>query len=163
MSRKQLAIAGSGEGRTTSDRRNQNDRRSHSLRTLTYCGIHGRGRRRTARRDKHDYYLDWYEPRLVLTGLAVLLMSCLDAMFTLTLLNRGAYEANQLMAILLEIDQTLFVTVKIGITGAGVMFLLMHSHFNVLRVFNGRKLLQWMVPVYGLLISYELVLLRSGL
>ncbi len=158
-----MAAAGSGQSHTTSERRNQNDRRSHSLRTLTYCGIKGRGRRRIARRDKHDYYLDWYEPRLVLTGLAVLLMSCLDAMFTLTLLSRGAYEANYLMAMLLEIDQALFVTAKIGITAAGVMFLLMHSHFRVLRMFNGRKLLQWMVPVYGLLISYELVLLRSGL
>lgn len=145
------------------ERRCGADRRRHSFRTVTYCGLNGRGRRRTARRDGQNYYLDWYQPKLVFTGLSILMLSCLDAMLTLTLLNRGAYEANALMAALLEIDHALFVAVKVAITAGGVTFLLMHANFNILRITNGRKVLQWLVPLYGLLISYELVLLRVSI
>jgi len=141
------------------ERREQYDRRRHSWRTVTYCGINGRGRRRDARRSGHNYYLDWYEPKLVFTGIAILLMSCLDALFTLTLLSKGASEANYFMARLMETSDGLFVAVKLAVTAFGIVFLLMHSHFQVLRITSGKRLLQFIVPVYGLLIGYELVLL----
>ena len=141
------------------ERREQYDRRRHSWSTVTYCGINGRGRRRDARRSGHNYYLDWYEPKLVFTGIAILLMSCLDALFTLTLLSKGASEANYFMARLMETSDGLFVAVKLAVTAFGIVFLLMHSHFHLLRITSGKRLLQFIVPVYGLLIGYELVLL----
>ena len=141
------------------ERREKHDRRRHSWHTVTYCGFHARGRRRHARRSGHNYYLDWYDPKLVFTGIAVLLMSCLDALFTLTLLSKGANEANYFMARLLETGDGLFVSVKVAVTAFGIVFLLMHSHFQVLRITSGKRLLQFVVPVYGLLIGYELVLL----
>ncbi len=141
------------------ERRDQTDRRRHSWRTVTYCGLHGRGRRRHARREGHDYYLDWYDPRLVLMGLGVVLLSCLDALLTLTLLNRGAYEANQFMAHLLEIGTSTFVATKIAITCVGILFLLMHSHFQILKVTSGKQVLKALLSVYGVLILYEAVLL----
>ncbi len=143
------------------ERRDQTDRRRHSWRTVTYCGLHGRGRRRHARREGHDYYLDWYDPRLVLTGLGVVLLSCVDALLTLTLLNRGAYEANQLMAQLLEISTGTFVATKIAITCIGILFLLMHSHFRILKVTTGKQVLKLLLSVYGVLIVYEAVLLGT--
>ena len=153
------SIALGPENATETERRTGQDRRRHSWRTLTYCGLQGRGRRRNARRDGHNYYLDWYQPSLVFTGLAVLLLSCLDALLTLTLLNRGAYEANVLMAHLLETSDAVFVVTKVAVTAIGIMFLLIHSHFRVLKVTSGKHLLQFMVPVYGLLVTYELFLL----
>jgi len=141
------------------ERREKHDRRCHSWRTVTYCGLYGRGRRRDARRSGHSYYLDWYDPKLVFTGIAVLVMSCLDALFTLTLLSKGASEANYFMARLMETSDGLFVAVKVAVTAFGIVFLLMHSHFRVLRITSGKRLLQFVVPVYGLLIVYELVLL----
>ncbi len=141
------------------ERRAGGDRRRHSWRTVTYCGLRGRGRRRQVRRSGHSYYLDWYDPKLAVTGLTLLLLSCLDAFFTLTLISRGAYEANYFMARLLETSTGLFVSVKVAITAIGILFLLMHSHFRVLRVTSGKQLLQVLVGVYGLLIAYELVLL----
>jgi len=143
------------------ERRNGQDRRRHSWRTLTYCGLHGRGRRRHARRHGHNYYLDWYDPALVATGVAVLMMSAMDALFTLTLLDKGAYEANYFMAQLLEVSVEVFVWCKVAITGAGVMFLLMHANFHILGITSGRRMLQFMLPVYGLLMAYELVLLGT--
>jgi hypothetical protein len=148
-------------GNLDSERRNGHDRRRHSWRTLTYCGLHGRGRRRQVRRQGHNYYLDWYDPALVFTGVAVLLMSSMDALFTLTLLSKGAYEANYFMAQLLELSIEVFVWSKVAITVAGVMFLLMHANFQVLGITSGKRMLQFMVPVYGLLIVYELVLLGA--
>ena len=141
------------------ERREKHDRRLHSWRTVTYCGFQGRGRRRQARRNEHNYYLDWYAPRLVFTGIAILLMSCLDALFTLTLLNRGAYEANYFMARLMETSDGLFIAVKLSVTAFGIIFLLMHSNFQILRIVSGKRLLQTVVGVYGLLIGYELILL----
>ena len=140
-------------------RRHSEDRRRHSWRTLTYCGLQGRGRRHQARRIDHSYYLDRYAPKLVMTGLLVLLLSCMDAMFTLTLLNQGAYEANQFMAALLDLGTHPFVITKIAITAAGVMFLLMHSHFRILNVTNGKRMLELLAGVYVLLIGWELFLL----
>lgn len=141
------------------ERREMHYRRLHSWRTLIYCGFHGRGRRRHARRDDYNYYLDWYEPRLVFTGIVVLVMSSLDALFSLMLLDMGAYEANYFMARLMETSDELFVAVKLAVTAFGTIILLMHSHFQVLRIISGKQLLQTAVTVYGLLIGYELILL----
>ena len=159
MSNLERRSADVARGTNIAQRREHEDRRNYSLRTVTYCGLQGRGRRRAARRSGEDYYLDWYDPKLVLTGIAVLFMSSLDALFTLTLLDRGAYEANYFMARLLESSDGLFVTVKQSVTAAGIVFLLMHSHFRIMRLVSGKRLLQMMVPVYGILIIYEVILL----
>ena len=159
MNNREQVLATTPENAAGADRRAGPDRRRHSWRTVTYCGLHGRGRRRQARRNGQSYYLDWYDPRLVLTGLTVLLLSCLDAMFTLTLLTRGATEANYFMAVLLELGDGIFVVTKVVITAVGIVFLLMHAHFRILGFTDGKRMLQLLVPVYGLLVAYELVLL----
>ena len=159
MDHKPTAISASIDGSSTPDRRTRPDRRRHGWPTIAYCGLSRRGRRRNLRREDHSYYLDWYEPRLVFVGLSVLMMSCLDALLTLTLLGKGAYEANYLMAQLLQVSNELFVWSKVAVTAGGVLFLLMHAHFRVLNVVSGKSLLQLMVPVYGMLIVYELWLL----
>lgn len=141
------------------DRRSGSDRRRHSLRTLTYCGLRGRGRRRHRRREHHDYYLDWYEPALVYTAVSIMLLSCFDALFTLTLLDRGADEINLLMAHLLSISDHLFVITKVAITGFGLLFLLMHAHFRIFGLVTGRQAIHALLPVYGVLIAYEVLLL----
>ncbi len=142
-----------------SERRRGADRRRHSWRTVTYCGLHGRGRRKQARRRDHSYYLDRYEHRLVLIGVLILLLSCLDALLTLTLLTKGAYEANYFMARLLEVGVRPFILTKVLLTAGGVLFLLMHAHFRLLRVTSGKHMLQLLASVYGLLIGWEIVLL----
>jgi len=144
---------------TITERREKRYRRHHSWRTLTYCGFQGRGRRRHARRSEYNYYLDWYAPRLVFTGIAVLVMSSLDAVFTLMLLDRGAYEANYFMALLVETSDELFVVVKMAVTAFGTLILLMHSHFQIMGIISGKRLLQATVAVYGLLMGYQLILL----
>ena len=141
------------------ERRDQNDRRQHSLTTLLYCGLQRRGRRKNMRRFGDSYYVDWYDPRLVFTSIGILLLSSLDAVLTLTLLGKGANEANYFMAQLLNISDRVFVFCKVAITSCSVLFLLMHAHFRILRVTTGKQVLHIILSVYGVLIIYELLLL----
>lgn len=143
------------------ERRERHDRRRHNWRTVTYCGFEGRGRRRCARRDDYDYYLDWYDPKLVFTGIAILVMSYLDAVFSLMLLDRGAEEANFFMARLMDTSDELFIAVKQAVTALAIIFLLMHAHFRILRIISGKHLLQAVVVLYGILIGYEMILLTA--
>lgn len=159
MSAEEQTFALAPAGEAQSERREGFDRRHHSWRTLTYCGLQGRGRRRHVRRTGHSYYLDRYDRSLVVTGLLVLLLSCLDALFTLTLLNKGAHEANYLMAQLLAIGDKPFVITKVAVTAIGVLFLLMHAHFRILRITSGKRILQFLAGAYGLLIGWEIFLL----
>lgn len=146
-------------GITSQERREHQDRRRHTLRTLLYCGWRRRGRRTQIRRLGDNYYLDWYDPRLVYISFGILILSCCDAMLTLTLIGRGAHEANAFMASLLAINERVFVIGKVVITSAGVLFLLMHAHFRILRITTGKQVLKIVLSIYGLLIVYELLLL----
>ena len=81
------------------NRRSGNDRRSQAcinIRTLL-----GDGQRRIIRRteDKSRYFfVDRYNPRFFLSILAIALLSVIDGLLTLFLINWGAYETNPFMA-----------------------------------------------------------------
>ena len=135
------------------ERRSDTDRRRHSLKTLTYCGLSRRGRREHTRRCKDNYYLDKYSTGLLLMSVLLLSLSCLDAFFTLQLLNQGAYEANPLMAYLLNKDITLFVACKVAVTTIGTLILAMHAYFHVFRFLNGKQLMGLMIGVYSSLVQ----------
>jgi hypothetical protein len=140
------------------DRRHIGDRRRHSWRTLTYCGLRGRGRRKTARRKGHDYYLDRFPASLVMAGIGILLLSSIDALMTLKLLTLGAHEANYFMLRLMEAGNTSFIAGKTLITLIGVVFLITHAHFHLLGVTSGKQVLQILLGTYVALIIYELTL-----
>lgn len=82
------------------------------------------------RRDdrKSLYYVDEYTPRLVIPILLILLLSMLDAFFTLVLIDNGAVEINPLMAFYLEVGPGVFLTVKYLLTCLSLFVLLMFSH-----------------------------------
>jgi len=133
------------------------------MRTLTYCGFAKRGRRRELRRAGDSYYLDWYDTRLVFAGVGVLLLSATDAALTLVLLGLGAIELNTVMAQLMHVSIPLFVASKMALTAGGVLFLLAHAHFHILKLTTGRRIIHALLALYALLIGYELVLLGGYL
>ena len=138
-------------------------RRYHSLWSFLYGGV--RPRRRAGRRstDHELIFLDWHEPRVLYLVLAILLMSCTDALFTLNLLAIGGEELNAVMDALIRTDIETFLYVKIGVTAACVMLLA----FAARRHFMGRlpvvRLLQGFCAGYAALIVYEIYLLSSHL
>ena len=126
---------------------------------IFYGGIRGGrpfGRRA---RDAEGNYLAWHESPLLYATLATLLLCAADAILTLEILSRGGSELNWFMDILIRHDVELFAAVKMLISGASLVILVAHANFRVFRV-RVEHLVYLTVPIYGLLIVYELFLLN---
>ncbi len=96
-----------------------------------------------------------------MVGLAIVLMSCLDAFFTLNLLSLGASELNYFMKGLIETDTTVFLTVKLWATCAGVLILTATARYRLLGLIPVRRILVTLCGVYACLIIWELFLLAA--
>jgi hypothetical protein len=144
----------------SSERRRGPDRR-HTEPLLADWRFAFRGRRRGSRRDGDDGYSDVYDPRLLLTTVAVLILSTLDAAITLTLLDTGLIrEANPFMRVLIEHDVQVFINLKTALTAAGLLLLVAASHTRVFGRIRVRSVLHCVLGLYMALIGYELTLLR---
>lgn len=143
----------------SSDRRYGKDRRRLTLKTFVYGSL--KARRRSVRRNEGGYVLlDWHEPRLFLLSVAVLSLSLIDALFTSTLLARGAFEANPFLAYLLEVSPRLFAFVKMGLTGGGIIVLVACYRIRLFRAIRVGVFLPGCVLAYSTLIGYEWWLLQ---
>jgi hypothetical protein len=83
----------------------------------------------------------------------------LDAFFTLNILARGGVEVNPFMSALLAYDTTAFMVAKMLITVTGLLIVLIHINFQILKIFSMKAMLVSILAGYGLLIGYELFLL----
>ncbi len=148
-----------GDGRhgpVSRPERRATERRSHSAWSFAYGSF--RPRRRVGRRDgDHDrIFLDWHEPRVLYLALAIVLMCCADALFTLNLLAIGAEEMNVLMDALITHDVERFLALKIGVTGASVVLLCIAARRQFLGVIPVFRVLQFFCAGYAALIVWEL-------
>ena len=142
-------------------KQHRTDRRNQHTKSLLYSLF--KRRRISLRRDddrQHGFYVDVHEPRMLMWGVAILLLSCMDAYFTLLLLPYGAYEVNPLMRLLIETDYTLFIKTKIAITAFGVVFLIAHKNFwflkNTIRV---PAVMSMTLVMYFVLVNYQIGML----
>jgi hypothetical protein len=138
------------------ERRGSADRREETWRAFVYGNF--RPRRRVGRResDEHRFLFDWYEPRLLYLALGVLLLSCMDALFTLNLLNHGAAEANIIMASALGRGMDWFLASKISLTGVSLVFLVALARRKFFGSYNVEHVLQFFFAAYLLVIAYEI-------
>jgi len=132
------------------------DRRRRSIGGFVYGNF--RPRRRDVRRsdDHHLFLFDWHEPRVLYVALAVLLLSCTDALFTLNLILLGASEANVFMDSLLTRDVDTFLAIKISLTAGSIVLLVGLARRRFMGLFPVVRLLQLICVGYVLLIAYEL-------
>jgi len=137
------------------------DRRNRTMSSVVVGGQ--KGRRRTARRtaDEHGHYPDWHDSTLLYAVLATLLLCFTDAVLTLNILSQGGSELNWFMAQLIERDIQLFAWVKMAVSGFALVFLVAHAEFRLFRWVKVRYLVTALVPIYGTLVIYELVLLST--
>ena len=144
----------------TMDRRVEDRRQGTPFFNLYQLGI--RGRRRAARRDEDTdvVYPDHYQPSVVLCALAVVIMSALDAAFTLRLMSAGAVELNAVMAVLIEDDVRKFVMFKLALTSLAVLLLVIHHEARLGSWLRVRHIHYATIFGYCVLIGYELALLR---
>ena len=124
-----------------------------------------RDRRRNASRrgtrraeEAHHYLFDWHEPRILYLALAIFLLSCVDALFTLNLLNAGATEANIIMAKMLEHSVDKFIAVKIILTATSLLVMVLAARRKFVGAISVEHLLQLFCCAYLLVILYELYL-----
>lgn len=120
-------------------------------------------RRRNHRRsnDSLNNYIDWYSPWPLVATLLILLMCFADAFLTLILLENGAVELNIFMDLLIKHDVSMFVVAKMFITGLALFILVMHFNFRVYKLITVRYLMYALVPLYSLLIAYEINMLMQ--
>lgn len=141
--------------------RRDTERRSPSAWSFAYGSF--RPRRRIGRRDRDDerVFLDWHEPRVLYLVLAIVLMCCADALFTLNLLAVGAQEMNVLMGALIAHDVQHFLVLKIGITCASVVLLGVAARRRFMGFVPVFRVLQLFCAGYGALIVWELWLFAT--
>jgi hypothetical protein len=136
------------------------DRRRTTLRTFVQGGL--TPRRRGGRRAGEQHLpIDWHEPYLLFLAVMILLLSVADAFLTLTLMFKGAKEANPLLAHLLAEYPELFAVVKMALTGIGVTVLVAVARFRLFRVLKVAGVLHGFFVGYVVLIAYEYWLLHN--
>jgi hypothetical protein len=139
------------------------DRREFSWRTVLFGFF--RSRRRDARRDAEGepLFIDWHHPWLFFLATGIMLMSGLDAFFTLQLLERGAIEINPVMAHVIGKGAFTFAVSKMLLTGVCVLALVFLSRSRFMNRIRTGLILTGCFSFYAVLICYEFVFLLNQL
>jgi len=107
--------------------------------------------------------VDWHHPQWLGISILIVVLSCVDAFLTITLIDHGAYEANPFMAPLVASSPLAFALVKIGLTGGGVVVLTLLARMRAFRRIPISALLYALLIAYAVLVTYEARLLRNVL
>ena len=141
------------------DSRHRETRRELSWRTVFYGFL--RSRRRSTRRgdEGEPTYTDWHHPWLFFLATGTMLLSCMDAFFTLQLLDRGAVEVNPVMALVLSKSTLTFAATKLLLTGLGILMLVFLSRLRMFNLMRTGIILTIFFSFYACLVCYEFVYL----
>ncbi len=141
--------------------RDRDDRRDFSWQTVFFGFI--RSRRRNTRRGSEDepLYTDWHHPWLFFLATGTMLLSCMDAFFTLQLLGRGAIEINPIMAIMIGKGTLAFAASKMLLTGLGILMLVFLSRSRMFNFMRTSLVLTVFFTSYACLVCYEFIYLLN--
>ncbi len=138
--------------------RNIEDRRIKATRPFSRYSLVGRRKKNRRFDEDKNYYVDRYGPKYLILVVSILLLCAMDALLTLVLLNHGGVELNPVMAVLIEKDATLFLTVKLTITAVNLVVLLVHKNFLIFSRLKLRNIIFSLFFLYFILILYEVYL-----
>ena len=140
-------------------RDNDPDRRRFSWRTVVFAFL--RSRRHAHRRsaDGEPIYLDAHSPTIAMLAIGVMVLSSLDAFFTLRLIDRGAREINPIMAAVMGEGTATFAVTKMLLTGLSVLALVFLERAQVFNRFRTGVVLSVAFAFYVCLVCYEILLL----
>lgn len=145
------------------DKRDEVNRRRFTWRTVLFGFL--RSRRRDIRRGDEDdvVFLDWHHPWLFFLAVGTMLLSCVDAIMTLKLLDAGMIEANPFMAVLLGHGTAAFTASKMILTGTSILILVFLAKARFLNRFRTELLLTISFSFYCCLVCYEFIYLLKVL
>ncbi len=141
-----------------SGERRGGDRRRKVLQALVLGSFYARRRRPRRTGEQALAAVDWHHPQWLATALLIVLFSSADALLTVELMGRGAYEVNPLMRPLIA-SGLAFVLIKVGVTATGVILLTLLARMRAFGRLSGGLLLYAILATYGALLLYELNLL----
>ncbi len=120
------------------------------------------GRRMSERRlnIKAPVYVDRYAGHLMLCAICIMILSSMDAFFTLNILAKGGEELNPFMAVLIEDSVSKFIALKLALTSLALILLTMHHNVLLTEKIRVRHIEYSILTGYTVLIGYELFLLH---
>ncbi|MBI4776608.1 MAG: hypothetical protein HY788_20930 [Deltaproteobacteria bacterium] len=116
-----------------------------------------KGRRRTVRRledRRRTPCVDQYDLRLFLVSILIVLLCTADGLYTILHVSNGAVEVNPFMDSLLRMGPEYFFYMKYMLTALCVFLLVLYRYHPVARI-----MMMGVVTLYGLLLSYHILLL----
>jgi hypothetical protein len=123
------------------------------------------GKREVFRREEDSRIydkVDRYSAKTLTIILIIIMLSTIDAIFTLELINEGATELNPLMAYYLNHGPLVFFGAKYALTCASTLLIFFNQHLYIFRNRVPMKVLYlFMIIPYALVVQWELYLLFS--
>lgn len=143
------------------ERRSGKDRRTKrfsDIRWLLKMGLRHQVRRHADRRKLH--MLDHYPPKLFRVLIVVLILSIVDALLTLWLIDNGAVEMNPVMAFYIELGPGIFIATKYMMTVAVVTIgvLLNYANVRFLRC-QVSRILNLFAGCFAMVVVWEMYLI----
>jgi Domain of unknown function (DUF5658) len=144
------------------ERRDRADRRHRVWWSVWYGSFNPRRRTPPRRLDDSRFHsLDWHSAHLLAVAISILLLSVMDAFLTVVLLQGGADEVNPVMAALIYRSVAMFAALKMGMTSAGVVLMVILARYRFLRLLRVEWVLYGVLIAYVTLISYEVWMLKD--
>ncbi|MDH4219936.1 MAG: DUF5658 family protein [Candidatus Aminicenantes bacterium] len=137
------------------DKRQYEDRRQKPTPPISRHILFGR-RREARRSDELDnYYVDKYEWHLLFVTSLIMIFCALDAYLTLKILQLGGSEENLLMSFFMQKNLVLTLVVRLFVTVAASVFLLIHKNFKLFGAIKTNRLIYLVFCIYFVLVLYE--------
>ena len=111
--------------------------------------------------DRRYPILDNLDAGAVSMGIALMILSIMDSLFTLTILANGGTEVNPVMNTLLQHSVLTFTIIKMTLTAVPAILLIAVGNLVVFNLWRARSILATFVGLYLGLIAYELLILSS--
>ena len=143
------------------EKRRGRDRRTHQFPKWRYLFFSGRRAHARRQEDLHrTFYFDRYSSNLFAAIVAILMLSVLDALLTLYLIDNGSTELNPVMSYFIEYGPYVFMGAKYLLTCTGVIILLLFR--NVLRkrsITHTQHVFTYIIAAFSTVIAWELYLI----
>jgi hypothetical protein len=145
------------------EKRSGTDRRTNKKARLKYLLLNGRRERIRREEDRQtSLVFDRYNQNLFVAITAILMLSIVDALLTLILIESGSSELNPVMAYFLEYGPLPFIIVKYCMTCAGVVTLLIFKNVFLTKVkIYTYSLFPYLIFVFSAVIVWELFLILT--
>jgi len=150
-----------GHNSLSTCRRGKHDRREPTFKGFIIGCVRSQRRQRRREDCTSHYPTDWYDTKLFIIALALLLLSITDAAMTMTLINNGAVEVNPFMNFLLKQSTDTFIYTKLILTSVCIIILVAHYHSRIFSTIRVGRLLFFALSVYVALVTYEFILYFS--